>query len=146
MLLQQRGDDEYLYIVRNSQKGFTVVDVTNARNPQVIRRVAWPNGASAGQLELVGGRVGIEESADDNAGTSPAPLRTKTISILDLSEPSNPKTVETFTGVTSVLTDPSRHLLYLTNSEGLWVVRQNQAAQTRPCGSSDAIASMPSCQ
>jgi hypothetical protein len=145
MLLQQRGDHEYLYIVRNSKKGFTVVDVTNPSKPDVLERVSWPQGASVGQLQLVGNRLGIAEGTEGMSANA-VPLRTETVELLDLSDPANPKTIQTFEGVTSVLPDPGRHLVYLTNGEGLWVVRQNQKIETPECTSGDAISEMPICQ
>lgn len=146
MLLQQRGDREYLYIVRDSRKGFTVVDVTNPSKPDVLERVAWPNGASAGQLQLVGNRLGIAEGSEGMAARTTAALHAETVELLDLSDPANPKTVQTFDGVTSVLADTGRHLVYLTNGEGLWVVRQNQGVETHRCTSSDSITEMPNCE
>lgn len=145
MLLQQHGDKQYLYIVRNSKRGFTVVDVTDPGKPEVLKQVAWPNGARSGQLQLVGSRLGIAEAADDSSTTANATAATETINLLDLANPSNPRTIQTFTGVTSVLAEPGRHLIYLTNGEGLWIVRQNRKQQLPACSSADAISSMPTC-
>jgi LVIVD repeat-containing protein len=144
MLLQQRSDHEYLYIVRNSKKGFTVVDVTNPSRPDVLERVSWPQGASLGQLQLVGNRLGIAEGTEGTSANA-APLRTETVELLDLSDPANPKTIQTFEGVTSILPDPGRHLVYLTNGEGLWVVRQNRNVQIPACTTGDGISDMPLC-
>ena len=46
--------------------------------------------------------------------------------MLDLSDPHNPKTLQEFEGVTSVLPDGGHGLIYLTNNEGLWVLRYSQ--------------------
>lgn len=146
MLLQQRADHEYLYIMRDSRKGFTVVDVTNPSKPDVLERVSWPNGASAGQLQLVGNRLGIAEGSAGMAGKTTAALHAETVELLDLSDPADPKTIQTFDGVTSVLADPGRHIVYLTNGEGLWVVRQNQKVETHRCTSGDGITEMPNCE
>jgi len=145
MLLQQRSDHDYLYIVRNSKKGFTVVDVTNPNKPDVLERVSWPQGASVGQLQLMGNRLGIAEGTE-GMWANAVPLRTETVELLDLSDPANPKMIQTFEGVTSVLSDPRRHLVYLTNGGGLWVVRQNQKVETPECTSGDAISEMPICR
>jgi len=85
MLLQQRSDHEYLYIVRNSKKGFTVVDVTNPNKPDVLERVSWPQGASVGQLQLVGNRLGIAEGTEGISANA-VPLRSETVELLDLSD------------------------------------------------------------
>ena len=44
--------------------------------------------------------------------------------VLDLSEPKNPKPLQTFDGVTRVLADDGRHLIYIANGEGLWILRR----------------------
>lgn len=146
MLLRQNGDHEYLYILRNSKEGFTIVDVTNPRKPNVLERVSWPNGASAGRLEVLGSQLGIAESAEGTAAVPATAPRTETVELLDLSDPANPQTIQTFGGVTSVLTDAGRHLVYVTNGEGLWVLRQNQKTETRNCTTDDATAPVPACE
>jgi hypothetical protein len=93
MLLQQRGDHEYLYIVRNSKKGFTVPDATNPSKRDVLERVSWPNGASAGQLELVDNRLGIAEGSEGPAARAAATPRAETVELLELNGPANPKTI-----------------------------------------------------
>lgn len=44
--------------------------------------------------------------------------------MLDLSDPKNPKTLQTFDGVTRVLADDGRHSIYIANGEGLWILRR----------------------
>jgi hypothetical protein len=145
MLLQDINGKEYLYLVRNSRKGFTVVDVTRPSQPNLLKRVAWPDGASAGRLQLVSDTLGLAEgsSARSASPSEPAP---ETIELLDLSDPANPRTVQSFSGVTSILTDEGRRLIYITNSDGLWVLRgQPDKVVPHPCTSDDAQAAMPSC-
>src|SRR6202021_3312423 len=55
MDLQENDGKQYLYIGANSNQGVTIVDVTNPGQPNVIRRLAWPNQASIGKLQLVSG-------------------------------------------------------------------------------------------
>jgi hypothetical protein len=83
------------------------------------------------------GAKGVIRSADNP---------TETVKILDLSDPAHPKLLQTFTSVTSMLPDGGRGLVYLTNNEGLWILKYTKAGQEkkkRPCGSGDAIAAMP---
>jgi len=143
MILQEHNGRQYLYLVRNSRKGFTVVDVTKPAEPNIVKRVAWPNGASAGRLQLVGGTVALAEGSPGNA----APIPTETVEVLDLSDPINPRTIQTFTDVTSLVPDEGRNLVYLANKDGLWILRhQPDQPVTRPCLSEDATAIMPSCE
>lgn len=74
---------------------------------------------------------------------------TETVRILDLSDPRNPKTLETFTKVTSLLPDGGHGLIYLTNNEGLWILRHNRsgllepAKKKPPCDSNAEIMAIP---
>ena len=148
--LQENGGKQYLYIATNSHKGFTVVDVTNPDQPNIIKRLAWPNEASTGKLQMVSGALALAEGPDsDSAAADPAPP-TRTVKVLDLSDPANPRAVLSFTGVTSTLEDEARNLVYITNGEGLWILRNNQAlaeaAKRHACTSDDAYNEVASCQ
>jgi hypothetical protein len=57
---------------------------------------------------------------------------TETVRVLDLSDPRNPKTLETFNKVTSLLPDAHHGLIYLTNNDGLWILRYNRPAPLEP--------------
>jgi len=150
MLLQNKGDKQYLYVQKASKQGFTVIDVTKPVLPTLVNHGAQSSDATAGKLEIVGPDVGLAEVPDKNSKgvirNSDSP--TETVKILDLSDPAHPKVLQTFTGVTSILQDPNRALIYLTNNDGLWILTHPRqgltpAKKKRPCGSEDAIASMP---
>ena len=149
MLLQSKGDKHFLYLQKASKQGFTVVDVTKPELPSLVKRSAPSDDATAGKLEMVSPDVGLAEVPDKY---SKGVIRntdnpTETVKILDLSDPAHPKVLQTFTRVTSILQDPSRGLIYLANNEGLWILNHSKPgltpAKKRPCGSEDAIASMP---
>jgi len=150
MLLQNKGDKQYLYVQKASRQGFTVIDVTKPVLPSLVKNNAQSGDATAGKLEIVGPDVGLAEVPDKNSKgvirNSESP--TETVKILDLSDPAHPKVLQTFTGVTSILQDPSRGLIYLANNDGLWILNHSRpgltpAKKKRACGSEDAIASMP---
>jgi len=150
MLLQSKGDKQYLYVQKASKQGFTVIDVTKPVVPSLVNLGAQSSDATAGKLEIVGPDVGLAEVPDKNSKgvirNSDSP--TETVKILDLSDPAHPKVLQTFNGVTSILQDPSRGLIYLTNTDGLWILNHTRpgltpAKKKRACGSEDAIASMP---
>ncbi len=150
MLLQNKGDKQYLYVQKASKQGFTVIDVTKPVLPSLVNHGAQSSDATAGKLEIVGPDVGLAEVPDKNSKgvirNSDSP--TETVKILDLSDPAHPKVLQTFTGVTSILQDSSRGLIYLTNNDGLWILNHARpgltpAKKKRACGSEDAIASMP---
>jgi hypothetical protein len=150
MNLQENGGKQYLYISANSSQGVTVVDVTNPSQPNVIRQLAWPNQASSGRLQLVSGGLALAEGPDSGSmATDPVPS-TRTVKVLDLSDPANPRAMLSFSGVTSTLNDEAHNLVYITNSEGLWIVRNDQAlvafARPHACTSDDAYNDVASCQ
>lgn len=150
MDLQGNAGKQYLYIGANSNQGLTVVDVTNPGQPNVVRRLAWPNQASTGRLQLVSGGLGLAEGADSGSMAADPMPSTRTVKVLDLSDPTNPRVVLSFSGVTSTLNDEAHNLVYITNSEGLWIVRNNQAlgafARPHACTSDDAYNDVASCQ
>ena len=150
MYLQEIGGKQFLYIGADSKKGLTIVNVTNPDQPNVIRRLAWPNEASTGRLQLVSGGLALAEGPDsDSVEADPAPS-TRTVNVLDLSDPANPRAVLSFSGVTSTFADDARNLVYITNGEGLWILRNNQAlaaaAIQHACTSDDAYNDVASCQ
>ena len=150
MLLQSKGDKQYLYVQKASRQGFTVVDVSKPALPAFVKASASSSDATAGRLEMVGPDVALAEVPDKNAKgvIRSTDNPTETVKVLDLSDPAHPKVIQTFTGVTCTLQDPGRGLIYLANNEGLWILRHprpgiNPAKKKRPCGSEYAIASMP---
>ncbi len=150
MDLNENGGKQYLYIGANSNEGLTVVDITNPDQPSVIKRVAWPNEASTGRLQIVSGGLAVAEGPDSDSMAADPPPSTRTLKVLDLSDPANPRTVLSFSGVTSTLEDEAHNLVFITNGEGLWILRNNQAlaaaAKRYACTSDDLYNDVASCQ
>ena len=150
MDLQENGGKQYLYIGTNSNGGFTVVDVTNPDQPNVIKRFAWPNQAPTGRLQMVSGGLALAEVPESESVAADPPPSTRTVKVLDLSDPTNPRAILSFSGVTGTLEDEARNLVYITNGGGLWILRDNQAlaaaAPEHACTSDDAYNDAASCQ
>jgi LVIVD repeat len=150
MDLRENGGKQYLYIGVNSHEGLTVVDVTNPDQPNVIKRLAWPNEASTGRLQLVSGGLALAEGSDSEAAAADPAPPTWTLKVLDLSNPANPRAILSFSGVTGTLDDEAHNLVYITNREGLWILRNNQAlvaaAKRHACSSDDAYNDVASCE
>jgi hypothetical protein len=148
LVLQQHGSKQYLYVEQASKEGFAIVDVTKPEQPNVVRSESWPNESSTGRLQMVGGRLGLAEASETAAAETVS--RTETLKVLDLSDPANPRTILTFSGVTSTLADDARNLVYITNSEGLWILKhqpeQATSSEPRACRSEDASNDVASCQ
>jgi hypothetical protein len=150
MLLQKENGKQYLYIQQAAKQGFMVVDVSKPEKPSLLKRTAESNQATSGNLEMVSPNVAIAEAPEKTPTTlSSSSHPTETVRVLDLSDPRNPKTLETFTKVSSVLPDGGHSLLYVTNNEGLWILRYNHpsllepAKKKPPCDSNSEIMAMP---
>jgi len=150
MLLQKDNGKEYLYVQQAAKQGFMIVDVSKPERPNLLKRTAESNQATAGNLEMVSPDVAIAEAPEKTPGTLTSNAHpTETVRVLDLSDPRNPKTLETFNKVSSILPDGGHGIIYLTNNEGLWILRYSRRALLEPakkkvpCDSTSAIAAMP---
>jgi hypothetical protein len=163
MFLQEESGRQYLYVQQPSKDGFTVVDVTKPNKPNIVKRAAFPNAATNGSLQMVGSGIAIAETpdkdtqaSDTSAQKAPASSTGKaqatakarvpeTIRVLDVSDPQNPKTLRTFEKVSSILSDGGRHLIYITNDEGLWILRHHEEKPTHLCDSEEVFSPIANC-
>jgi hypothetical protein len=150
MLLQKEKGKQYLYVQQASKQGFMIVDVTRPEDPSLLKRTAESNQATTGNLAIVSPDVAIAEAPEKTPTTlSSSSHPTETVRVLDLSDPRNPKTLETFNKVTSLLPDGGHGLIYLTNNDGLWILRYDRpsrfepAKKKPPCDSEAEIQAMP---
>jgi hypothetical protein len=150
MLLQKENGKNYLYVQQAAKQGFMVVDVTKPDKPNLLKRTAESSQATAGNLQMVSPDVAIAEAPEKNPTTlTSSKNRTETVRVLDLSDPKNPKTLQEFTGVTSLLPDGGHGLIYLTNTDGLWILRYNRPSALapektkKPCDSNSDLQAMP---
>ncbi|HXZ31336.1 MAG TPA: hypothetical protein VEH30_03575 [Terriglobales bacterium] len=150
MLLQKENGRNYLYLQQASKQGFMIVDVTEPEKPNLLKRTAEANQATAGNLEMISPDIAIAEAPEKKPTTLTSSNHpTETVRVLDLTDPHNPKTLQEFTGVTGLLPDGKHGLIYLTNNQGLWVLRYNRPAplepekHKKPCDSESQIAAMP---
>jgi hypothetical protein len=156
MFSQQRGNKHYLYLHRPNRRAFALVDVSHPEKPVLLER-ATLEAAAGGAVEVarpestLAVAVTPEEEtkggASQTAGAAPkTALPTETVRLVDLSDPKHPKTLKTISGVTSMLPDETRHLLYLVNSEGLWIISHRETQAMPYCTSTSALMIMPNCQ
>jgi hypothetical protein len=116
----------YLYALHPAGAAVSVVDITNAAKPALVNQVAYSGTTtpanSYGNVETIGTNTALVELTDQTASSSnPAPA--KTVALLDISDPAAPHITLRFAGVTAVARDDSRSLLFIANTEGLWIVR-----------------------
>jgi hypothetical protein len=150
MLLQREAGKQYLYVQQATKQGFMIVDVSKPERPNLLKRTAESNQSTAGNLEMVSPDVAIAEAPERTPTTvTSSAHHTETVRVLDLTDPRNPKTLETFNKVTSVLPDGGHGLIYLTNNDGLWILRYDRPAALEPakkkppCDSESEIMAMP---
>jgi hypothetical protein len=150
MLLQKENGKQYLYVQQSTKQGFMIVDVSKPERPSLLKRTAESNQSTAGNLQIISPDVAIAVAPEKTPTTLTSSNHpTETVRVLDLSDPRNPKTLETFNKVTSLLPDGGHGLIYLTNSEGLWILRYNRPAPLEParkkppCDSESEIMAMP---
>jgi hypothetical protein len=152
IITQQRGDKQYLFLRRADKNAFEIVDVTDPAHPALLDRSALsePRGANV-DLPGSGSAMAIAFVPERNSGSGTSPtsavnLPTESIRLIDLSDPRHPKTIKTFEGVTSVATDDGRRLVFLVNTEGLWIVSHHRNHPLPVCTSESELESMPDCQ
>ncbi|MFY9732611.1 MAG: hypothetical protein WB723_10220 [Candidatus Acidiferrales bacterium] len=136
IFFQEENGKQYLYLQQNVH--FTVVDVADPEKPQIVDRAA-----PGGHLTEVGSGLAIAVQSDKSGeGTIP----TQTIKLMDMTDPKNPHSVKTFTGVTSMYSEDGRHLIYLTNNEGLWIVKHSVRRRLPLCTSESEENSAVECR
>ncbi len=149
MFLQQEGRRAYLYVRQASQQGYTVFDVTKPERPKLLNHISQRN------LTILDSGLALSETPDTastsrsigDAAKSQGSSRTpESIQVLDVSNPAHPKTVQTFEGVTSIVRDDARSLIYVANGDGIWILSHREVLRRHLCSSSDAISSaIPNC-
>jgi hypothetical protein len=133
MLLQKEKGKVYLYIQQAAKQGFMIVDVSRPELPALLKRTAESNQATSGNLEMVSPEIAIAEAPEKTSTTLTSNSHpTETVRVLDLSDPKNPKTLETFNKVNSLLPDGGHGLIYLTNNDGLYVLRYSHPSRFEP--------------
>jgi hypothetical protein len=135
IFMEEEKGRQYLLLQQNVH--FTVVDVTDPKNPKIVDRVA-----SQGKLTDVGAGLAISVQSDQSGGNVP----TQTVRLVDLSDPKHPHTVKTINGVTSVYSDNGRKLIFVTNSDGLWIIKHYETFRLPYCTSESEENSVAQCQ
>jgi hypothetical protein len=151
MFSQQEGSRQFLYVQQSPQQGVTVIDITKPERPKVVNRVPLENltmvsfGLAISEMPEENSAAGGPSLGDGNAEGTPGGGVLESVRVLDVSDPAHPGTVRDFDGVTSILQDSARNLLYVANGEGVWIVSRQQVLSGNECSSSDAISPLPNC-
>jgi hypothetical protein len=120
----QHYSSYYLYAEHETGQNVTLIDVTNTNRPSVLGDVAYTANSGSASLSVVAGTAALVTSEPAAAGSAQAP---RTIRIMDFSDPQNPKVAREFSGVTAMSRDDRRGLIFVANTEGIWILRQRLA-------------------
>jgi hypothetical protein len=131
MVLMEKNGKDYLYVGGGSANGVCILDVTKPEAPRKLEKFGGAGSAQAADFQLVGDTLAVtSRTGESSANLSDAAGRSMTI--FNTSDPANPQPIQTFSGVTSVVADNARGLIYLSNGEGLWVVQTKQPQKQDP--------------
>ncbi len=115
MLLVKKNSKEYLLLGLDSTSGVALLDVSEPGQPRTIATTAGAAGASATELKIVTDTLTLFGTSGAEAAAS-----------------SDPKEVRSLSGVTAFVKDKAHGLVYVTNRDGLWIVRTKQIADAEP--------------
>jgi len=140
MFLQHHDGKQYLYLQQGAH--FTVVDVTDPKNPTIVERVA-----SRGSLEWIQSGLAVTLAPEKGStNLEPSAVSTQVVNVMDFGDPKHPRTIQTFSGVTSILPDETRELIFIANNEGLSVLSHKQPYHLPLCTSEDAMMAEAQCR
>jgi hypothetical protein len=109
--LVKKNSKEYLLLGLDSTSGVALLDVSEPGQPRTIATTAGAAGASATELKIVTDTLTLFGTSGAEAGAS-----------------SDPKEIRSLSGVTAFVKDKAHGLVYVTNGDGLWIVRTKQIA------------------
>jgi hypothetical protein len=106
----------------------TVVNVTEPSRPKLLKQSKLPGELAHANVQVrMGDAVLLTASQADSTGHADP----QSLTVVSFTDPSTPKVVQTFDGVTAVWSDRERELIYLSNADGLWVLQVYSAADQR---------------
>lgn len=120
----QHYSSDYLYAEHGAGKDITLIDVTKAQQPSVLANVPdAPDTGSEGLVAVAGTAALVSTEQGPPAGAATP----QTLRIMDFSDPQHPKIAREFTGVTAIGRDEKRGLVFVANTEGIWIPQQHFA-------------------
>jgi hypothetical protein len=121
-LTTQHYSRTYLYAEQDGGKSVTLLDVTKASHPRVLAEMSYGPG-QADSLFFVTGTAAIVVASQPAS----QPVEPQMLRILNFADPLHPKVSREFTGVTAMMRDDARGLIFLANAEGVWILHQQLA-------------------
>jgi hypothetical protein len=133
MALVEKDRKQYLYISLSTSNELSVVDVTNWKKPRIVERTAISTPAATSELLPLGDTLAMILTTPEGSTTSQASgTESQVVTILSVEDPANPTVARVFQGVTSLVTDDGRGLIYVANAKGLWIIKAEDKTQAAP--------------
>jgi hypothetical protein len=118
---------QLLQLTDATRRTLTVVDVTEPGKPRLLEHSQLPPEFANASLQTRIGDTALFSTAESTSGHGDP----RAITLVSFADPSNPKAVQKFEGVTALWSDRGRELIYLTNADGLWILQVYSAADKR---------------
>ncbi len=119
------GGKRYLYVENSKGQGVSVIDVSEPAHPRSLKTITWPGDAQLGQLDFLG------DVALGDASEVASPVDAKDFVVYDLSNPTEPRVAQRFTGVRRTIIDKDG-FVYLLNGTGLWILSTTPVQEPNP--------------
>jgi hypothetical protein len=111
MLLVKKNGKEYLVLGLDSSSHVSILDVSEPSKPRTLDTLAGAAGVPATELIVLADTLTL-------FGTSAA----------ESAASAGPKELRSLSGVTAFVKDKAHGLIYVTNGDGLWIVKTKQKA------------------
>ena len=113
MLLVKKNGREYLLLALDASPNVAILDVSEPSQPRSIDTALVATGAPSAEVKLIADTLALFGTS--GPGNGPA---------------SDPKEIRSIPGVTASMTDKANGLIYVTNGDGLWIVKTKQRVET----------------
>jgi hypothetical protein len=121
----QHYNRSYVYAERGAGNPVTLIDVTDTAHPVIVSQIAMAAGSSA--LLSVAGTAALMGLITTGQGAASKEVVPQSVSIMDFSDPAQPKVTRTFEGITALEKVSNGAVILLANKEGVWVLKQHFA-------------------
>ncbi len=111
MLLVKKNGKEYLLLGLDSSSHVAILDVSEPSQPRTVDTVAGVAGAPATELKVIADTLTLFGTSDAESAAS-----------------AGPKEIRSLSGVTVFVKDKAHGLIYVTNGDGLWILKTKQKA------------------
>jgi hypothetical protein len=121
-------DRQLIQLTDNVHGTITLLDVGTPKQPKVLQKFQLPAELAQSNAQT---RIGDATLFMAPEGVPAAHTDPQAVTLVSFADPANPKTLQKFGGVTAFWNDRGRELIYLANSDGLWILEVYSAADKR---------------